>query len=184
MLKVFNLMSRTNETRYIEWHQKCTCECKFGANVCNNKQRWNKDKCRCECKESIDKGVYNKRFIWNPSNCECECDKACDTGEYLDYESCTCRKKLVDKLVDECTEPVEEVKLTKITLAKNENMYKCSSYTMYIVLIQQFLQFVPELVVILFITIGLQLKMFHALSLVLVLRQQFSKHINGESQTN
>ena len=135
MLKVFNLMSRTKETRYIEWHQKCTCECKFGANVCNNKQRWNKDKCRCECKESIDKGVYNKRFIWNPSNCECECDKACDTGEYLDYESCTCRKKLVDKLVDECTEPVEEVKLTKITLAKNENMYKCSSYTMYIVLI-------------------------------------------------
>ena len=134
-VKVFNLMSRTTETRFIEWHETCRCECKFGANVCNNKQRWNKDKCRCECKESIDKGVYNKRFIWNPSNCECECDKACDTGEYLDYESCTCRKKLVDKLVDECTEPVEEVKLTKITLAKNENMYKCSSYTMYIVLI-------------------------------------------------
>ena len=37
-VKVFNLMSRTNETRHIEWHETCKCECKFGANVCNNKQ--------------------------------------------------------------------------------------------------------------------------------------------------
>ena len=88
------------------------CECKFGANICNNKQRWNKDKCRCECKELIDKG-----FIWNPSNCECECDKACGVGEYLDYENCKCRKKLVYKLVDERAETVEEVKIAKITLA-------------------------------------------------------------------
>ena len=41
-VKVFNLISRTNETRFIEWHETCKCECKFGANVCNNKQRWNK----------------------------------------------------------------------------------------------------------------------------------------------
>ena len=75
-VKVFNLMSGTNETKHIEWHEKCKCECKFGANVCNNKQRWNKDKCRCECKELIDKVVCNDRFIWNPSNCECKCDKA------------------------------------------------------------------------------------------------------------
>ena len=65
---------------------------------------------------------------------ECECDKACDVGEYLDYENCKCRKKLVDKLVDECTETVEEVKLAKITLAENESKYKCSSCTLYIVL--------------------------------------------------
>ena len=51
--------------------------------------------------------------------------------EYLDYEHCKCRKKLIDKLVDECTETVEEVKLAKITLAKNENSYKCSSFTLY-----------------------------------------------------
>ena len=62
-VKVFNLMSRTNETRHIEWHGTCKCECKFGANVCNNKQRWNKDKCRCECKELIDEGVCDKGFI-------------------------------------------------------------------------------------------------------------------------
>ena len=47
---VFNLMSRINETRFIEWHETCKCECKFGENVCNNKQRWNKNKFRYECK--------------------------------------------------------------------------------------------------------------------------------------
>ena len=79
-------MSRTNETRYIEWHETCKCECKFGENFCNNKQRWNKNKCRYECKELIDKRVCDKGFIWNPSNYECECDKACDIGEYLDIK--------------------------------------------------------------------------------------------------
>ena len=44
------------------------------------------------------------------------------------------QKKLVDKLVDECTETNEEVKLAKVTLAENENNYKCSSCTVYIVL--------------------------------------------------
>ena len=38
-VKVFNLMARTNETRFIEWHETCKSECKFGENVCNNKQR-------------------------------------------------------------------------------------------------------------------------------------------------
>ena len=52
----------------------------------------------------------------------------------LDYENCKCRKKLVDKLVDECAETVEEVKLAKITLTKNENKYKCNSCTLNIVL--------------------------------------------------
>ena len=59
-VKVFNLMSRTNETRFIEWHETCKCECKFGENVCNNKQRWNKGKCRCECKELIDRKMFSK----------------------------------------------------------------------------------------------------------------------------
>ena len=126
-------MSRTKETRHIEWHKTCKCECKFRANICNNKQRWNKDKCKCECKELIDKGMCDKGIIWNPSNPECECDKASDVGEYLDYENCNCRKKMVDKLVEECAEIVAEVKLAKITLAENENRYKCSSFTLYIV---------------------------------------------------
>ena len=53
-VKVFNLLLRTNETRHIEWYKASKCECKFGANVCNNKQRWNKNKSRSEWKELID----------------------------------------------------------------------------------------------------------------------------------
>ena len=84
-VKAFNLMSRADETRHIEWHETCKCNCRLDASVCNNKQRWNEDKCRCECKELIDKGTCNKGFICNPSNWDCECDKSCDIGEYLDY---------------------------------------------------------------------------------------------------
>ena len=86
-VKVFNLMSRTNETRHIKSHKTCNCICRLDAIVCNNKQRWNNDKCRCECKKLIDKGVCDKGYAWNRSNYECECDKSCDVGEYLDYEN-------------------------------------------------------------------------------------------------
>ena len=43
-VRVFNLMSRTNETRHIEWHETCKCKCKLDGSICNNKQRWNEDK--------------------------------------------------------------------------------------------------------------------------------------------
>ena len=74
---MFNLTSRTNETSHIRWHETCNCKCRLDANVCYNKQRWNRDKYRCECKELTDKGICNKGFIWNPSSCECECEKPC-----------------------------------------------------------------------------------------------------------
>ena len=78
-VKVFNLMSRTNETRHIEWYETCKCKCRLDASVCNNKQRRNDDKCTCDkCKQSFDKGIYDKGSIWNPSNCECACGKSCD----------------------------------------------------------------------------------------------------------
>ena len=44
-VKVFNIMSRTNETRFIKSHEKCNCEGRLDVIVCNNKQRWNKNKC-------------------------------------------------------------------------------------------------------------------------------------------
>ena len=66
-VKVFNLMSRANETRDIKWHKICKCKFRLDASVCNNKQRQNNDKSRCECKELIDNGRYDKGFIWNPS---------------------------------------------------------------------------------------------------------------------
>ena len=62
----------------------------------------------------IDKRICDKGFIWNLRNCECECDKLCDAGEYLDYENCKCRKRLVDELIEVCTENVEEANIAKI----------------------------------------------------------------------
>ena len=38
-VKVFNLMSRTNETRNIKWREKCKRKCLLDASVCNNKRR-------------------------------------------------------------------------------------------------------------------------------------------------
>ena len=119
-------MSRTNETRHLEWHETFKCKYRLNASIFNSKQRWNNDKCRSNCKELIDKGICDKGFIWDPSNCACECDKFCDIGEYLDYENCKCRKKLVDRLVDECAENIDEVKIA----VKNE----CSSCMLYMVL--------------------------------------------------
>ena len=104
--------------------------CRLDAIFCNNKQRWNNDKCPSEYKGLIDKGMCHKAFIWNPSNCEC--DKSCDIGEYLDYVNCKCRKSLIDKLVDECIETVEEVKPAIINLGENENSI------MYTVLFRMF----------------------------------------------
>ena len=126
-------VSRTNETRHIKWHETCKCKCRLDASVCNYKQIWNVDKSRCGCKELIDKGVCDKGYAWSPSNCEFECDKSYDFGEYLDYKNCKCRKRLVDKLVDECDENIgEEVKL----LDKNQD--QCSSCILYIVLFSIF----------------------------------------------
>ena len=86
----------------------------------------------------IDKGIFHKGFIWNPSNCKCDCDKLCDIGEYLYYENCKCRKKLVNKLVEEYTETDDEVRMAKITLVEYEKEWKSSS-TLYIVLFSVFL---------------------------------------------
>ena len=146
-VKVFNLMSRTNETRHIKWHETCKCKCRLDASVCNNKQRWNDDKCRCECKELIDKGVCDRGYIWNPSNCECECDKSCDVREYLDYKNCKCRKKLGDKLVKECNENIDEVKIVKMSIQINVVLAYCILFCF-----QCSLQSTLELLLILFTT--------------------------------
>ena len=142
-VKVFSLLSGTNEARRIEWHETCKCKCRFNSSVCDNKQHWNDDKCRCECKELIDKCVCDKGFIWNPRNCECECYKSCDFSEYLDYKNCKWKKRLLDKLVErssaeKCTENIDETRLVEITSAKNENKHKCSYFTLYIVLFSRF----------------------------------------------
>ena len=121
-VKIFNLISRTNERRYIKWHETCIFKCRLDASVCNNKLCWNNDKCRCQCKELIVKGICDKEFIWYLSNCECECNKLCDVGEYLNYANYKCRKRLVDKLVEECSENIDENKFIVVTFNDSENV--------------------------------------------------------------
>ena len=81
-------MSRTNGTRYIEWHETFKCKCRLVASVCKNKQRWNM--INADVNVKIDKGICDKGFIRSPSNCEC--DQSCDVGEYLDYQNLSLEK--------------------------------------------------------------------------------------------
>ena len=81
----------------------------------------------------IDKGVCDKGFTWNPSNCECKCYKSCDFSEYLDYKICKCKKKLVDKLIEECTENIDKVKFAGMALFEHGNKCVCS-YAIFVVL--------------------------------------------------
>ena len=77
----------------------------------------------------IDNGRCDKGFIWNLSNCECECDKLCDVGKYLDFKNCKCRKKLVDKLVEECSNNIDENEMIN-----NDYGNVCNSCAVHIVL--------------------------------------------------
>ena len=148
-VKVFNLLSWSNQIGHIEWHETCKCKYRLDASVCNNKQRRNEDKSRCECREElIDKGRCDKGSVFNPSNCGCECDKLCDIEVYLDYKNCKCRKKIDGALVEEWSKNTDEnemiyngtlntISLDAITL--NDYKKVCSSCTLYMVLFAVFL---------------------------------------------
>ena len=64
-VKVFNLMSRINETRLILWQETCKCVCRLSVAVCNSKQMWNDDKCRCECREDLVDRIAQTHSIYN-----------------------------------------------------------------------------------------------------------------------
>ena len=42
--------------------------------------------------------------MWNPSTCHCECNKACKIDKHFDIKNCSCKKRLISKLVLECEE--------------------------------------------------------------------------------
>ena len=95
----------------------------------------------------IDKRIFEKRFIWNPSKCECKWKKSHDFGEYLNYENCRWKKKLVDKLVKERSENTDKIEIYD----GYENEY--SSSTIYIALFVIAFLIIIVLVVHLFIFI-------------------------------
>ena len=72
-VKMFDLMTLTNTTKQVEFHESCKCFCKIKSSVCSEKQKFNENKCRCEC--LINKKCQND-FVWNNSNCKCEYEKA------------------------------------------------------------------------------------------------------------
>ena len=130
----------------------------------------------------IDEGLCNKGFIRNPSNCECECDTSCDIGEHLDYSNCKRRKKLVDKLIEECTKNTEETKLVE-TSAESEHKY--SSCTLYIVLFWIcFIFTVINIGIGTYFTYYKYIKRNKKCSLIMItlVKQPSSEFINGRSQ--
>ena len=133
-VKVFNLMSRINETRQIVWHETCKCVCRLTEAICNAKQLWNKDKCQCKCKKDmINKLVCDKGYIWKPSTCSCECDKLYNVGQYLDYKSCVRRKSVIDRMVEECINVVDGDAIY------DKSLSDCPSRMPYVVLFIVFL---------------------------------------------
>ena len=41
-LKVFNLMSWSNQRKQIKWDKNCKCKCRLNSIICNNNQKGNK----------------------------------------------------------------------------------------------------------------------------------------------
>ena len=86
--------------------------------------------------------MCDKGFIWNPSNCECECDKSCDVGEYLDYKNCKCRKKIIDKLVEECNQNIDGIEMLyneTLDIISSSDNKTSDSCIVYIILFSVFL---------------------------------------------
>ena len=99
---------------------------------------------------------------------------------------------MVDKLIDESTENIDEVKITEMALTEGnsiecnsvENIHNYCSCKLYIVLFS--IIFTANIAVgTYFICFHRYLKnMLFGLSLVLILKQQFYELMNRKSQTN
>ena len=95
--------------------------------------------------------------------------------------------KLVDKLVEECTENNDEVKMAKITLAEYENKYEneCkSSCTLYMVLFLRIFRSNVGTGTFFVYYKCMNHDKKRLLKKVQSFKQQFTKHINGKYQTN
>ena len=121
-MKVYNFLMRLNETRNVLWHESCKCVCRLNSSVCNSKQVWNSDTCKCDFNEDFA-GIMNcdKGYMWNPSTCECECEMWCKPDQYLDYKKCVCKKKLIGKLIAECTIVINETMINNNKNISNDD---------------------------------------------------------------
>ena len=85
-VKVFDLIFQQNKFRNITFHESCKCGCLLDEKVCNNKQKWNKNKCRCECLKIEE---FNDNSSWHVVNCRYEFKKVAKsiTTEECDVET-------------------------------------------------------------------------------------------------
>ena len=121
-MKVPNFLMRLNETRNVLWHESCKCVCRLNSSVCKNKQIWNSNTCKCDCNEDFA-GIINctNGYMWNPSTCQCQCDMWCEPGQYLDYENCLCKNKLIGRVIEECTNVINETMMNNKDNITNDN---------------------------------------------------------------
>ena len=98
-VKVFNMITRVNETKTLVKPLLCDCKCKFNKTTCNSNQKWSNEKCQWELK-SI---VYAKKIIVGISS-----RYICEISRYL--------KSAVDDSVFVCNEIicVMDSALTKV----------------------------------------------------------------------
>ena len=125
----------------------------------------------------------------NPRNCKCKCHKSCGVGEYLDYKNCKCRNKLVDELVEKCSENIDGNEMlyneALDIISLNDHKKVRNSGTIYRVLFAVF--FITSICISsVFIHFQWYLKkIMFVLSLILSLKQLFIEcnsieHINGK----
>ena len=135
-LCVFNVIKAVNmQVHNVLWHESCKCVYKLNSSICNNKQNWNSDTCRCDCNEDFA-GITScaKGYTWYPSICECQCDKWCKPGQYLDHKNCVCKNKLIGRLIEECTNVINETMINNKDSGNNNVLISGCTYWNYLFL--------------------------------------------------
>ena len=116
--RVLNLISWKNQAKQIKWHESCKCVCKLDPIICNNKQKWNKDKSRCQCKKLVHKKCDND-FIWNPSSCKYKCKKK---ASHLLIKQCE------NEIIQNKTQSVNKYNKTMSIKECNTSLNSCKSH--------------------------------------------------------
>ena len=85
-VKSFDQIPKKSVLKNISFHQSCKCGCLLDKKVCNNLQKWNKEKCRCD---SLEIKKCKVGYSWNVSNCRYEMKKlaAVINSEECDVET-------------------------------------------------------------------------------------------------
>ena len=57
--------------------------------------------------------VFKMCGMWNHITCDCECNKACKIDE-IDIKNCSCKKRLIGKLVLVCEDEILNITETSL----------------------------------------------------------------------